>query len=297
MKKKAASTGERIRAIRGEKTQAEFGELFQANQGTVSAWERDDEDRAPSSAVYFRLAAIADDPEDSIFFLQQAGLEPDAVISAADALLKKGDVKMDAILATAENKLKEMTGDQKELEDEGKVVLVPPFREAPVQGPPSPPVPVPAWKVANKASTYYIEAQGSQFARVGTGVAPGDLIVFDASDTSVEANVGEEVVIRSPDGGLSIGRLGFIPLGSGERIMVLAPADELPNNWNSFHLDLPNMPIQRLTLGREVDPAKLEGQRARQLGVGGEILGRFLARFSGSVSGFWKRMARGRGGL
>jgi len=281
MKEKTA--GERIRAIRGERTQAEFGELFQANQGTVSAWERDDNDRAPSAAVYFRLAAIADDFEDSIFFLQQAGLQPDAIISAADALLKKGEIKMDTILATAESLLKDRIGDAKKMEDEGKVVLVPPFREGQDQSSISPAIPVPAWKVPNKASTYYIEAPVSQLGRAGRGVAPGDLLVFDSSEKSVEDNAGEEIVVRSPDGSLSIGRLGFVTGG----ILVLAPADELPNNWSSSHLDLRDLPIERLILGEE--PPR-EGRRIP--GIRGEILGRLRARFPGQVSDFWKHHAK-----
>ncbi|MGB9485930.1 MAG: helix-turn-helix transcriptional regulator, partial [Terriglobia bacterium] len=151
MKEKPATVGERIKAIRGEMSQAEFGQLLDSSQGAVSAWERDDKDRSPSAAIYFRLAALAHDPDDSIFFLQQAGLDPDAVISVADVLLKEGEVKMDTILATAEQVLNEQLGDQQQRAKEGKDFIVPPYNDA--QALPFE-VSVPTSLVSNRASTF-----------------------------------------------------------------------------------------------------------------------------------------------
>jgi len=89
MSPKRETLGEKIKRIRGETYQADFGKRLGVSQGTVSAWERDDKDRLPSADMHFRLAAIASRPEDQIFFLQQAGLSRETIISAANELVKE----------------------------------------------------------------------------------------------------------------------------------------------------------------------------------------------------------------
>jgi transcriptional regulator with XRE-family HTH domain len=236
MEKKGATAGQRIRAIRGEKmSQAEFGQLLDSSQGAVSAWERDDTERSPSAAIYFRLAALAQDPEDSIFFLKQAGLQPDSVISVA-ALLAKGGVKMDAILPAAEQLLKERMGEQKQLEDEGKVVLVPPFAEG-------------VWatqqsllrrtvdadKVTNKASTFYIVAPlPPVHGSTGHDVIPGETIFFDSFEASTQRffPFWHQVVLINPPNGkdLLIGRVTLLESAQGWHL-VLGPADLPEHSW------------------------------------------------------------------
>jgi len=92
MKPKGETLGERIRRIRGETYQAEFGKRLGVSQGAVSAWERDDKDRLPSADIYFRLAMLASLPEDQAFFLQKAGLSREVIVSAANKLVKDGVV-------------------------------------------------------------------------------------------------------------------------------------------------------------------------------------------------------------
>lgn len=98
MKRKTETAGERIRRIRkdGQQDQRSFGARVGAAQGTVSAWERDDKDRAPSADMYFRLATLATKPEDQVFFLQRAGLSREVIISAANKLLREQIVRPEA---------------------------------------------------------------------------------------------------------------------------------------------------------------------------------------------------------
>jgi transcriptional regulator with XRE-family HTH domain len=309
--KKTATAGERIRAIRGEKSQEEFGKLLDSSQGAVSAWERDDKDRSPSAAIYFRFAALANDFDDSVFFLEQAGLQPDAVVTVANMLLKRGEVNMDAILATAESRLIERFKDHWEIQKEGKDVIARPF-----PGDPSmaqyPNLNVPGMFVSTVASLYYIVAPASPFGSMspfgssspfrahGGGFAPGDLIFFEGSNVEwpdIEKYIGESVLLRLKQeagmpGGLFIGRLGFINEGDKKHI-VAAPRDIHPSNW-SRHTPL-------LNLGGS--HGKSEEFRSRARNAGGtthqdwynapELLGKVVALFNCETVEQWKRSARG----
>ncbi|MGD0225035.1 MAG: helix-turn-helix transcriptional regulator [Terriglobia bacterium] len=86
MATKKETLGERIRRIRGDTYQADFGKQLGVSQGTVSAWERDDESRPPSADMHFRLASLSPRPEDQAFFLQKAGLSQEIIMSAAQKL-------------------------------------------------------------------------------------------------------------------------------------------------------------------------------------------------------------------
>jgi transcriptional regulator with XRE-family HTH domain len=147
------TTGETIRAMRDAlgMNQEEFGRLLDSSQGAVSAWERDDQDRSPSGVIFFRLAALAFDPDDSIFFLARAGIQPDSVVSLA-ALLGKGGINMDSILPIAERVLGEKLDLKSQRELEGKDFIVPPFEGT--KGLPFD-VTVPASRVSNLSSTSY----------------------------------------------------------------------------------------------------------------------------------------------
>jgi len=82
------TTGQRIRRMRKSRgeDQVPFGKKMGVGQGTVSAWERDDKDRAPSADMYFRLAILAAEPDDQAYFLQKAGLSGSVILSAADKI-------------------------------------------------------------------------------------------------------------------------------------------------------------------------------------------------------------------
>lgn len=288
MKLKQETAGQRIERIRGDRTQAEFGALLGgASQSAVSAWERDDKDRAPSSAIYFRLAALAHDSDDSIFFLQQAGLQQDAVISVADVLLKKGDVKMDAILATAEQILKQQLGDQYERAKEGKDVIVPPC-------PGSEQLPfdlsVSARLVPNQATTFYLLIVAKDiFRRVGHYVEHGDILVFDSREVSSFGDItGEKAVFKFEDG-LYIGRLGYVAEGGGTAHLVIGPSDDNPAHWRFEHLTTGDLRIIRSFHNPDAphtSRSRREPEKVQQ------YLGLWVAQFSIGGQDYWKKMAQ-----
>jgi transcriptional regulator with XRE-family HTH domain len=305
MKQKEVSVGERIRAIRGNMSQAEFGELLHSSQGAVSAWERDDKERSPSAAIYLRLAALARTSDDSVFFLEQAGLEPDAIISVADLLLKKGEVKMDEILATADDLLNKRTGQAKKEADKGTVVLVPRFPEG-ASTEEQPALAVPAVFVPNRASVYYIVAPSNPIDITRRGFGPGDFIFFDASVAGtgeiLEGLAGDEVLVRlTPSGphshgeGLFIGRPGFIPETRDQPIphMGLWPSDRNPSSWTAEpHQALAYIGSswRRHAIHRYREE-HIDRRRAWYEFSECEVLGKVIARFSAGTVDLWKRQA------
>jgi transcriptional regulator with XRE-family HTH domain len=282
MKKKTA--GERIRDIRGEMSQADFGQLLDSSQGAVSAWERDDKDRSPSAAIYFRLAALAHDPDDSIFFLNQAGLRPDAVITVADVLLKKGEVKMNAILATAEQVLKQQLGDQQQRAKEGRDFIVPPY---PGVERLSFDISVPALLVSNQATTFYLPVgTKDMFRQVGHNVEAGDILVFDSREvSSYEEIAGEKVVVEFEDGPY-VGRLGYVAEGLTHHL-VIGPSDVPPANW-AFHVT----PDLKVIHSHHAPGSRYEGQSRRERDEVQRYLGIWLAQFSTGAHDWWKKMAQ-----
>jgi transcriptional regulator with XRE-family HTH domain len=193
--KRRLSTGERIKALRGGESQAEFAKHFGVSQGAVSAWERNDEDRAASAEIYFRLANLASDPADKIFFLGKAGLDEQTILSAAEKL-SRGRVK-------APNSLVE----------KGSVVLVPRFRET-LKGREGagPPVPLPAEFIPHPGATICLAVSQTDF-RIA---APRGLFLLDESvkDTEDLSALWERVVLLDyPSAlglypaGLHVGRL------------------------------------------------------------------------------------------
>jgi hypothetical protein len=165
----------------------------------------------------------------------------------------------------------EQTGLQPQLVEiayEGQIVQIPPFCEGRWAAQKSmPPEPVAAWRVPNKESTYYIVV--SPPFGGGTGVAPGDMIFFDASETSPAALIGQEVVSQIGNG-LCIGRLVWTMEYPKPRL-ALAPAYEPPGTWHPVYLDSTHHPMQPFS---------------------GEVLGRVVARFPGKPDSYWERMAR-----
>jgi len=85
------SLGTQIRSLRDSqgKTQAEFAGLLGIHQGTLSAWERDDEARRPSADMLFRIASLCRDPEEARWFLKYAGLKPEAIVNVARRISKE----------------------------------------------------------------------------------------------------------------------------------------------------------------------------------------------------------------
>ncbi len=276
------TSGETIRAMRIAlgMSQEEFGRLLDSSQGAVSAWERDDQDRSPSGVIFLRLAALAFDPEDSIFFVRQAGIQPDLVVSVA-ALLGKGGVNMDAIVPIAETVLGEKLEPKQERELEGKD-----FIAQPLKGTEAVPfeVTVPASRVPNLSSTWYVVVgTKSVYARAGHGVRFGEIVVFDSHGlSSYDEILGQKAVFEFEDG-LYVGQLSYVS-ERGNRHLVVGPADVPPTNWAFGPTRERDLRVIRSDT-RDLDPAwhgKL--YEVKYLGV-------WIAQFRADTPAEWKRMA------
>jgi len=83
--KRLRTLGSRVSKLREAlgQTQAEFAKTLEVTQPMVSAWEgaRD----SPSAGAYLRLAKLASHP-DRLWFLEQAGVDEQLILSAADQL-------------------------------------------------------------------------------------------------------------------------------------------------------------------------------------------------------------------
>ncbi len=282
---KEATIGKRIKAIRGGMSQAEFGKLLDSSQGAVSSWENDDDTRSPSALIFLRLAALTFDPDDSIFFLRQAEIPLDVVVSAA-ARLGKGGVDMEAILPVAEQILGEKFGFKSQRELEGKDFIVPPFKgtqPAPFD------VSVAASLVSSLTSTFYIIAMPTNpFSGVGHGVAPGDIVVFDSREVSSCEEIAGEKVLGEFEDGLFVGRLAYIQEGASHHLAV-GPADRPPGNWGywAFHSD-----DVRIIESRHAPGSHPDSRSRREAHKGWRYWGIWIAQFSTGTPEFWKRRAK-----
>lgn len=292
---------------RGE-TQSGFAEALGVDKSTVLRWLSGD--AVPSAEAWLKMAALAHDlgAAEAAFFFRQSRIDPQVLISAADSYMHTGGVDMRQILASAETILRERLADSKVLEEQGKVVLVPPFGEgASVAQEPLGLVPVPAFLVPNKTSTFYIVAQPpSIFDGSRRGFAPGDIIVFDLSEeltTDFERMVGEEWLVRVPPkaqdpGGLSIVRPGYISEG-GTRHAVLVESDIPPRSWAGLYVHHPQ-PFIKLGSSHGSTPSFRERSRAAGRALSPDwyeveeikFLGKFIGRFRGEPGDLWNRGAK-----
>jgi transcriptional regulator with XRE-family HTH domain len=169
---KRPSIGKRIRALREARhdTQAELAKCLGVTQGAISAWERDDKERAPSAEAFFRLANLAENPEDKVLFLGKAGIAPETITSAARKIAK--DFVEDHIERA------------KVLKDKGDVILIRRYRET-AQGieKAGPRVPLPTEFIPNPDSTccFVVDELAS-----GVIDAPRGLLVVDTSVEGTE---------------------------------------------------------------------------------------------------------------
>lgn len=292
-------------------TIAEFADAVDVGPGRVSEWLAGK--TRPSVEAWIKLAAFAVKSHSSTapFFLQQTGLDLNALMSVLGMLARKGEVKMDeTILAAAEdelNKRKLDQGDQAEI-DKASGVLVPPFEDQPSAAV-NPMLVIPALLVPHKASIRYIVAPNHPLDTARHGCAPGDFVFFDTSVSGsgeiLEQLVGEEIVLRlrvsvsAPHqwGELFIGRVGW---GHGGRVakrpehLALYGSDEHPlahglsgylklgGSWRKEHgdepLSSPGIPHENLRDWYEDSECK--------------VLGQFVARFNAGTVGIWKQEAQ-----
>jgi transcriptional regulator with XRE-family HTH domain len=160
--KKNRRVGQRIKLFRENHypSQKALAEALGLVQTVVSAWERGD--NIPSSEAWVKLGNLAPYP-DNLWFWAQAGMDEQAILSAAEKLLK------------------DRVKDPGSLVEKGSVVLVPRFRET-LQGreEAGSPVPLPAEFIPNQNSTICVLID--EAARGIVNAPRGTFIV----DTSVE---------------------------------------------------------------------------------------------------------------
>lgn len=165
MKQKDETFGERVRRIRGNMHQGEFGKQLGeglgkktgVGQGTISAWERNDKDRPPSAEMCIRLAQLASRPEDRIFFLGKSGLSSQIILSASEMI--QGERTMPPV--------------------EGEIIRIPRLFQGPKgEEQQSPLLALSARAVHNPNSTEYYEIDMT--GQMG-GVREGDTVILDTS--------------------------------------------------------------------------------------------------------------------
>jgi transcriptional regulator with XRE-family HTH domain len=89
MKKSVPGFAERIKGLREKipgQTQAEFAKNLGVTQPMISAWEAGEDE--PSTQAYLNLGNMAAYP-DNVWFWQQAGLDPQAMFSSAERVLRE----------------------------------------------------------------------------------------------------------------------------------------------------------------------------------------------------------------
>lgn len=290
-KKEIRKTIENFRTSRGM-TQTDLAALVNVSPSRVSEWESGATE--PSAESYARLAGLAarTDPDVAFLFWSAAGLSEDAAESIANLVLKRDGANNPAavnLLSTAGEILKARVVDVRAESKKGNVVII---REYPGDRSPAqeslPQVTVDAWKVPNPASTLYIWARQKRAEdKVGHGVAPEDIIVFDRHGVKGEnyhAFMGEKVVMEFEDG-FFVGRLGW--LGEGTiRHLAIGPIDELPDAWA-----LGVTPHLRIIWSSGIHPNP-EERPHRKVHEVRRFLGVWIDQSDGGAPDYWKTRAR-----
>ena len=134
--------GDRIRALRGNLTQAEFAKSFGVTQSMISAWEAGRD--SPSAEIWIMLGELAGYP-DCYWFYEQAGLDRQKLLAATEKTLKDQIRDADSPLL------------------EGQIILVPRVRKT-SHGlePTGLPLPMPAEAIPNPLSTYCFVLESGQ---------------------------------------------------------------------------------------------------------------------------------------
>ncbi len=276
MTSKKETVGERIRRIRGEMSQADFGalKLNGVSQSTVSAYEVDDKDRTPSAVVFVQLAALSVSPEDANFFLEQARLNPETVASLATSIFKRGDVPLP-------EEIKSMVPEYA-TSLASKVFVVPPFEG---QSKLDFDLTIPRALVNNESSIFYLVANSrGTFGSAGSGVDPNDILVFERKDFSMDMpDIGEKVLAEFADG-LHVGRLGYMGDG-GKRFLVIGPSDVPPDNWALVHTRI----LARVE--QPLEPPR-PGEFHFRIEKVKRYFGLWVAQFGAGAHPFWKKRAR-----
>jgi transcriptional regulator with XRE-family HTH domain len=240
--------GLRIAKLRdhGRVTQTYLAEVLGVTPAAVSQYESGD--AKPSIATLFKLAHYAmqwDDDEGALFFWHAAGLRDEYLSSVVEMFIKTSGTDSGAI-----NKML-MSAARTRANDlglaAGTVVPVPRYA---LDGAPDKdarsPLYLPADLGEAASGLRYFEAPPLEhpFGHVDRGFAPGDRIVYDATGAAKASLLSFEfeAVLAyfapgnmqkgwPPYGGLFVGRLGAVNVGTGFAV-VLAPLGSHPIHYH-----------------------------------------------------------------
>ena len=160
-----------IEKLQGKAKQADFARILGVSQSRISDWYAG---RRHTAEMYLRLAKLAPYP-DNLWFLEQAGMDEQAILSAAEGLLKERSAAP----------------------VEGEIFRAGRFSEIPQGGERAgPPIPLPKEFVPNPASTVCLVVD--EHSR-GQGMAPFGLYGLDTSvsgTVDIRAIRNEMIMIR-----------------------------------------------------------------------------------------------------
>ncbi|MGH9345510.1 MAG: helix-turn-helix transcriptional regulator [Terriglobia bacterium] len=321
---------ERVKALMESKgmKQPQLADALNVNQSLVSRWLSGDAEPSVEACMKLADLAVRGDPAEAVFFWNQTGIDSRFLVSLAEAMLRTGEPNAQRILPAAEAILRQRAGDPKALEEEGKIVLVPPYIEGEWKDQASlPPLPISADFVTNLSSVYYLIVEPCGYAPPGLG--NWDRIVFDAfgaSEPKLGMFLGEKVlvnlgapltqVIPPHEGGLATGlrlRMGrLITTMHGGTTKILF----IDYGGGPIHIDtfssLPGLPqptqaaIRKGTriwpLGDVVDRTQEEELKTRLLPAEFAVLGRVVGYYPSGKTGHYEmtpaqlRRSRGEGG-
>lgn len=256
-----------IKALRTRlnKTQEQFAEILGVKQPTISAWERESGEDAPSAEMYLRLAALAPYPE-LLGFWELAGVKAQAIFTVAGHLLKERGTPPGP----------------------GETVRIPPM-----PGKTGELLILPTELIDTPLSTYYLIVDD----RLATDIfTPGDVLLVDTSASG--ENLGplwnKTVLIEFPPRsarkgdldaawpeGLVVGRLHLSQYDHHGFIWSAMVGDELVGMYQHDFAPNPRDP-----LGLPMDIAQTSREAARlapekiRLHLGCRLVGRMVAWFS-----------------
>jgi transcriptional regulator with XRE-family HTH domain len=145
-------------------TQAELARALGITEQSVSGWKRGE--ATPSAEAFYRLGSLATRSEDTIWFWKQAGLDDEKLLAAARKVAL------------------ETLKDPELFIQEGKVVLIPRYRETDKgREEAGPPVPLPAECIPNAASTICFVVDNQS---LGVVDAPRGIFIVDTSIEGTE---------------------------------------------------------------------------------------------------------------
>ncbi|HXJ94872.1 MAG TPA: helix-turn-helix transcriptional regulator [Terriglobia bacterium] len=225
---------ERIRRLRADRTQIEISEMAGLEQGQWSKFESGSAN--PSVEALIRIGALAaqQSVDDAEFFWEQTGIDPSLLFSLTNVFVRANQELASDLFSTLDALRKERLVDAKVKEDEGKVVLVPPFtkgewkRQECLQ-----PEPFPAAHLPNKMASFYLIT-----TTWGHGFAPRDRIFFDTYETSAPKwgeFLGEVVLAMLGPAILSIGRLDRLERHKATYLLY-AHRDRQVSSWSPHEM-------------------------------------------------------------